>query len=366
MNGPVHSAGERFSSRGRTFPDADRTEKPKPPLRFTTIPYQNPLPLGEPAVSLTEPAAVKRVRTPVLEIAYEERGRAAGPPVLLLHGFPDDVRCWDAVATALAEAGRRTFAPYLRGFGPTRFLSADTPRDGQFAALGRDAIDFAEALDLRNLTVVGHDWGTPAAEILAAFRPERVVRLVKLNHYGVYAMAEIAARFASGKPPSYEQLQVLWYVWLLNLELGKQILEHDRRNFCRALWESFAPAWDPRERAAAFERVAASFDNPDFAEVAVSAYRHGVTETKSRDPRYDDFANQLRDPPPVRAATVLLFGAGDGVGKTLLSPEGERKYFTGPYRHEELRGVGHWPQWERPAAVVQAILDRSESKGKDG
>jgi pimeloyl-ACP methyl ester carboxylesterase len=291
-----------------------------------------------------------------LEVAYEERGPADGRPVLLLHGFPDGVRGWDVVGEGLAAAGRRVLAPYLRGFGATRFLSADTPRDGQHAAIGLDAIDFAEALDLRDLTVVGQDWGSPAAEILAAFRPARVARLVKLNHYGVYTKAEMAAGFARGAMPSYGQLQTLWYVWLLNLGMGEMLLAHDGRNFCGALWGAWSPTWDAEERAAAFEATAGAFDNPDFAAVALNAYRHGITEPTGRDPKYGALADKLRDPPPVRAPTVVLTGADDGVERTPLPPEAERKYFTGLFRRAELPGVGHFPQRERPAAVVDAVL----------
>jgi len=299
--------------------------------------------------------AFKTVRTPKLEVAYEERGPADGPPVLLLHGFPDDARCWDAVATALASAGRRTLAPYARGFGPTRFLRAETPRDGQFAALGADAVDFADALDLRNLTVVGQDWGSPTAEILCALRPDRVTRLVKLNHYGVYSMAEMAAGFVAGAP-NYDQLHALWYVWLLNLDTGRMLLDNDRRGFARSLWAAWSPTWSVGEMDAAFDAVADSFDNPDFVEVVLSAYRHGLTEPEGRDARYADLAKRLQDPPPVKAPTVLLNGADDGVEKTPLSAAGERKYFAGGLTRAELSGVGHFPQRERPQAVIDAVL----------
>jgi len=73
---------------------------------------------------------MKTIRTGTLEIAYEESGPAAGRPVILLHGFPDDVHAYDGVAPTLAARGWRVFVPYLRGYGPTRFLDAGTPRSG--------------------------------------------------------------------------------------------------------------------------------------------------------------------------------------------------------------------------------------------
>ena len=86
-------------------------------------------------------AILKRIRTDTLEIAYEESGPGDGVPAILLHGWPYDPRAYDDAVPALVAAGCRTVVPYLRGFGPTRFLSADTPRSGQQAALGKDLLD---------------------------------------------------------------------------------------------------------------------------------------------------------------------------------------------------------------------------------
>src|SRR5258707_15331206 len=111
---------------------------------------------------------LKRARTNVLEIAYEESGPEAGIPVLLMHGFPYDPRAYDEVVPPLVAAGYRAIVPYLRGYGQTRFLSAQTPRSGQQAALGRDLLDLMDALRLPNAALVGYDWGGRAADGVAA------------------------------------------------------------------------------------------------------------------------------------------------------------------------------------------------------
>lgn len=122
----------------------------------------------------------KLLRTPLLEIAYEERGEEDATPIILTHGFPDDVRTWDAVAPALAGAGFRVFMPYQRGYGQTRFLKSKTPRTGQVTAQGQDVIDFADALGLERLHLIGHDWGARAAFVVAALAPERLYSIVTL------------------------------------------------------------------------------------------------------------------------------------------------------------------------------------------
>src|SRR5579871_1030208 len=98
-------------------------------------------------------AAMQFVETPVLKIAYEESGPRQGFPVILLHGFPDDVRAFDGVLPPLVKAGHRVLVPYLRGYGPTRFRDPSTPRMGEQAAIGQDLIDFAGALDLEHFAV---------------------------------------------------------------------------------------------------------------------------------------------------------------------------------------------------------------------
>ncbi len=119
--------------------------------------------------------------TDLLEIAYEDDGPRDGPPVLLLHGWPDSPRTWREVASRLTQAGYRTIVPALRGFAPTRFRDPDIPRTGQVVALAQDALDLLDGLGLDRAAVVGHDWGARTGYALAALAPERVSRLVAVS-----------------------------------------------------------------------------------------------------------------------------------------------------------------------------------------
>ena len=123
--------------------------------------------------------------TSVLRIAYEASGDSRAFPILLLHGFPDDVRAWDGVVPPLVRAGYRVVVPYLRGYGPTRFRDAAAPRMAEQAAIGQDVIDLADALGLTRFAVAGYDWGGRAAAIAAAFHPERVRATVLIGGYTI-------------------------------------------------------------------------------------------------------------------------------------------------------------------------------------
>lgn len=284
---------------------------------------------------------IKLVQTPVLDIAYEEQGPPDGDPVVLLHGFPDDASSWDAVASGLAGTGYRTLAPYLRGFGPTRFRRVETPRSGQLAALAQDVIDFADALALERTIVVGQDWGARAAQAVAILCPERVKRLVSLGGYQI--------SWATAGPPSYPQLHALWYQHLLNTPFGPAVLEADRHGFCRYLWRVWSPTWGDAE--ATFAATAPSFDNPDFVDVVVSGYRPAPPEGE-----HAETEARLAAGPPIAVPTVVLQGADDGVDLAESASSADDRHFTGGYARRLLDGVGHFPHRERPAAVVGAIL----------
>lgn len=289
----------------------------------------------------------RHIRTSVLEIAYEERGASDGFPVVLLHGFPDDVRAWDAVVAPLVAAGRRTLAPYLRGCGPTRFLRDDTPRVGQLAACAHDVVEFADGLGLARFTLVGHDWGALAAQAVAALHPARVARLVTFSGYAISYEA------ATAGPPSYAQLHALWYQWLFNLDFGPAILEADRRGFCRYLWETWSPTWHFSDED--FAATAPSFDNPDFVEVIAHGYRRNAPG----DPRYAALEARLAAAPPIAVPTVVLQGADDGVELVDADAPSQERFFTGGYTRRIIPGVGHFPHRERPDIVVEAVLDRA-------
>ncbi len=286
------------------------------------------------------------VRTAVLEIAYEEIGPANGRAVVLLHGFPYDPRAYDAVAVALAGSGLRVIVPYLRGYGPTRFLSPDTPRSGQQAALGADLRDLIDALGLRQPIVGGYDWGGRAACIVAALWPERVGGLVSVNGYNIQDIPR------SVVPAAPERELLHWYQYYLHTPRGRAGLEQNRRAFCRLLWRLWSPSWAFDD--AIFERSAASFDNADFVDVVVQSYRHRYGYAAG-DAALEPIEAALALQPAITVPTVVLHGADDGVG--LLVESDDLSRFTGRCRREVVAGAGHNLPQETPEPFIRAVLE---------
>lgn len=288
---------------------------------------------------------LKRVHTSCLDLAYEEEGSSTGLPIIMVHGFPDDVRTWDGVAPRLADAGYRSLMPYLRGFGPTRFLEQDILRSGQFAALAYDIVEFADALGIGQFALVGHDFGARAAYIVAALWPERVQALVALSvGYGTSG---------SQTRVSVPQAKAYWYQWYFAMDSGRHALEADRRGFCRYLWKTWSPTWRFDDQT--FEEAAVSFDNPDFVEVVIHSYRHRW-DIASGDPRYEDIEKRLAGSHRrINVPTIVLHGAEDGA--TLAGDsEGKEEFFAAAYSRHVLPAVGHFVQREKPHAVEEAIL----------
>src|SRR5688500_9068201 len=206
-------------------------------------------------------APIKHARTSVLDIAYEESGPADGTPVFLLHGFPYDPRSYDQVVPLLSAQGCRTIAPYLRGYGPTRFLSADTMRSGEQAALGNDLRELMDALGIERAFLCGYDWGGRACCIVSALWPQRVRALVTGAGYNMHDVA------GSAKPATAEQEYRSWYQYYFHTERGRAGLTQNRRGIAKLLWTLWSPNW--RFDDATFETTAVSFDNPDFVDVVI-------------------------------------------------------------------------------------------------
>jgi pimeloyl-ACP methyl ester carboxylesterase len=291
-------------------------------------------------------AAIKHVRTPVLDVAYEESGAASGDPVVLLHGWPYDPRDYDRVAPPLAAAGYRVIVPYLRGFGATRFLSPDTPRSGQQAALGNDLCELMVALEIERAVLAGYDWGGRAACIVSALWPERVRGLVTGNGYNIQNIA------AAMKPATPEQEHRFWYQYYFHSERGRAGLATNRRELCRRLWTLWSPHWAFDD--ATFARSAESFDNPDFVAVTIQSYRHRYGYAPG-DPALEGIEQRLAGQPVIIVPTIILQGEADGV----QSPDSSAKqvsFFTGPCRRHVLPRVGHNPPREAPQATIDAIL----------
>ena len=290
---------------------------------------------------------IKTVRTKLLEIAYLERGPSGGAPVILLHGWPSDVHDFDDAAAALAADGCRVLVPWLRGYGPTRFLDPSTPRSGQQAALGADVRDFMDALAIDRAVLAGYDWGGRAACVVAALWPERVRALVSINGYAIQNIP------TSGKPASAAQEHRYWYQWYFHTPRCRTGLTQNRRDIARLLWQLWSPNWQFDD--ATFDATAASFDNPDFVDVTIQSYCHRYGNAPG-DPAYEALEQKLATLPLISAPTIVLHGEADGVGPVAGSA-GHARFFTSHYERRVVPVAGHFLSRERPDTVVHAVRD---------
>ena len=291
------------------------------------------------------------VDTDVLHIAYEQTGDATGFPIILLHGFPDDVRAWDGVVPPLARAGHRVLVPYLRGYGPTRFRAASAPRMAEQAAIGQDVVDFANALRLQRFAVAGYDWGGRAAAIAAALHPDRVRATVLIGGYTV--QNTIVTRQQPGGSPDAEAR--LWYQWYFNTERGRAGLQENRRALCRYLWQTWSPTWHFTDET--YNQTAPSFDNPDFVDVVIHSYRHRLGNAPG-EPRFKAMEEQLATRPKIEAPSITLYGQDDGIGRPAAEASpAERAVFSRLVAHRVVSNAGHFLPREQPGAVSSALLE---------
>jgi len=289
---------------------------------------------------------LRQVEAGSLRVAYEEAGEPDGRPVFLLHGFPYDPRCYDAASAILAGAGCRVIVPYLRGYGPTRFLSPATPRSGQQAAIAADLLALMDALGIARAVLAGFDWGGRAACIAAALWPERVAGLQSCEGYTIQNIA------AAGRPSAPEAEHRNWYQYYFHGERGRAGLAAHRRELTRLLWQLWSPQWQFDE--ATLERTVVSFDNPDFVDVVVHSYRHRYGLVPG-DPALEEIELRLAALPAIGVPTQVLHGEADGVGPVGDSAEHQRR-FTGPYLRRTLPGIGHNVPQEAPEALSDAVL----------
>jgi pimeloyl-ACP methyl ester carboxylesterase len=289
------------------------------------------------------------VRSGPLEVAIETAGPADGWPVLLLHGFPYDPLAFEAVATILADAGAQVIAPYLRGFGPTRFSEPSTVRSGQQAAIGRDILDLIGALKLNAPILVGYDWGGRGACVAAALEPGAIGGLVAL---GGYSIQDIAAG-DEPSPPSEESVN--WYQFYFHGERGRAGLARYRREIAAQLWREWSPARPVTD--ANFNRSAPSFDNPDFVDVVIHSYRHRFGLVPGAD-EYEDDERLLTGLPPVDVPAIVL----DPMIDPVLSPrlrEEHAAHFPQLLDYRQI-ATGHNQPFDAPQDVAGAVLDLHE------
>jgi pimeloyl-ACP methyl ester carboxylesterase len=293
-----------------------------------------------------------RVTTSVLHVGYESAGDPDATPVVLLHGFPYDVRAFDEVASIVADAGAHVLAPYLRGFGPTTIRDDTTMRSGQQAALGYDLLEFMDAMKIDRAILAGYDWGGRAACLAAASAPERVLGLVTVDGYNIQDIARAT------EPAPAELERTYWYQYYFHSERGRRGLDRNRDELCELLWRTWSPTWTAATTA--FTASASSLHNPDFVDVVIHSYRHryGLVEG---DPRYQGLEELLANEPPITVPTIVLESGADGVGGPM--PAEDRAHFTGPYEHRFLAGIGHNVPQEAPEAFAEAVTSLLGSVG---
>jgi pimeloyl-ACP methyl ester carboxylesterase len=303
---------------------------------------------ARPAWAQAAAARASSVQTSALSIAYEDSGEPGGFPIILLHGFPDDVRAFDGVVPPLVKAGYRVVVPYLRGYGPTKFLDPAAPRMAQQAAIGQDLIDLADALRLPRFAVSGYDWGGRAAAIASALHPGRV-RAAVLSGYAIQNTV------APSPPSAPDSEHRIWYQYYFNTERGRAGLQANRRAICRYLWQTWSPSW--RFSDDTYNRTAASFDNPDFVDVVIHSYRHRIGNAPG-EPRFRSMEEQLAKRPQIQVPTILLLGADDGVGRPSADvTPADRAGFASLVARRLVPGVGHFMPREKPDEVSSALLE---------
>lgn len=290
---------------------------------------------------------LKSIDAGTLGIGYYEAGPADGAPVILLHGWPYDIHMFVDVAPALAAAGFRVVVPYLRGYGTTRFLSADTPRNGQQSVVAVDIIALMDALKIQVATVAGCDWGARTACIMAALWPERVKALVSVSGYLIGSQE-------AGKVPLPPQAELQWwYQYYFATERGRAGYEKNRHDFARLIWQTASPRWN--FDAATFERSAVALDNPDHVAITVHNYRWrlGLVEGEAK---YQALENRLAKAPVIAVPTITL--EGDANGAPHPEPSAYAKKFSGRYEHRLVSGgIGHNLPQEAPEAFTKAVID---------
>jgi pimeloyl-ACP methyl ester carboxylesterase len=290
---------------------------------------------------------LRHIDAGVVNIAYHEAGPAHGPVVMLVHGFPYDIHSYVDVAPQLAAQGCRVIVPYVRGYGPTRFLDASTPRSGEQAAVGADLIALMDALDIKRAVVAGYDWGGRAACVVAALWPERCIGLVSVNSY-------LIQNIAKSMVPAKAQFEAAyWYQYYFQIERGVAGLTANRREIAKLLWQQWSPNWKFDD--ACFERTAGAHDNADYVDVVIHSYRHryGLAEG---DPRYAGLQQRLAALPAITVPTVTLDGDADGVAPVTDGWASAAK-FTGGRTHRVIPHAGHNLPQEEPEAFAAAVME---------
>jgi pimeloyl-ACP methyl ester carboxylesterase len=295
----------------------------------------------------TKFASLKQVDAGVLNIGYAEDGPANGPVVLLLHGWPYDIYSYVDVAPILADAGYRVIIPYLRGYGTTRFLSSETPRNGQQAALAVDTIALMDALKIETAIIGGYDWGARTADIMAVLWPQRFKALVSVSGY------LIGSQEANRAPLAPKAELAWWYQFYFATERGRAGYAAHTHDFARLIWQTASPTWKFDDET--FSRSASAFDNPDHVDITIHNYRWRLG-LAAGEAKYDAYEALLAKAPVVTIPTITM--EGDANGAPHPNPSAYAARFSGRYEHRTIGGgIGHNLPQEAPAEFARAVLD---------
>jgi pimeloyl-ACP methyl ester carboxylesterase len=292
-------------------------------------------------------AAIRQVKAGTLDIGYAEAGPSNGPVVILLHGWPYDIYSFAEVTPLLAAAGYRVIVPYLRGYGSTRFLSPDTPRNGQQAVVAVDIIALMDALKIDKAVLGAFDWGARTANIMAALWPERCKAMVSVSGY------LIGSQQANKAPLPPQAELAWWYQFYFATERGRAGYEANRHDFNKLIWRLASPKWNFDD--ATYDRSAESFNNPDHVAVVIHNYRWrlGLVEGE---PQYDALEQRLAMAPTISVPTITM--EGDANGAPHPDPAVYAKKFAGKYLHRTIGGgIGHNLPQEAPKAFADAVVD---------
>lgn len=325
-------AATQFASAGAVRAQAGAGEAPR-------------LPAVAPGTNKSFPV-LKQIDAGVLNVGYAELGASDAPAVILLHGWPYDVHTYVDVAPVLANAGYRVIVPYLRGYGTTRFLSAETPRNGQQAVIATDIIALMDALKIEKAVIGGCDWGARTANIIAALWPERCKALVSVSGY------LIGSQEVNRKPLSPQGELAWWYQFYFATERGYEGYKQNRKEFARLIWKLASPKWNFDD--ATFGRSAEALENPDHVDISIHNYRWRLSLAEG-EAQYDDLEKRLAQFPTITVPTITL--EGDANGAPHPDPAAYAKRFSGRYEHRLLAGgIGHNLPQEAPLAFAEAIV----------
>jgi pimeloyl-ACP methyl ester carboxylesterase len=292
-------------------------------------------------------SSLRQIDAGLLNVGYAEAGPTNGPPVILLHGWPYDIYSFVDVAPLLASAGYRVIVPYLRGYGPTRFLSSETFRNGQPSAVAVDIIALMDALKIQKAILGGFDWGARTANIVAALWPERCKATVSVSGYLIGSQE-------AGKMPLPPRAELeWWYQFYFATERGRAGYDKYRHDFSKLIWQLASPKWNFDD--ATFDRSAASFDNPDHVSIVIHNYRWRLALAEG-EPKYADLDKRLAEGPVITVPTITL--EGDANGAPHPDPSAYAGKFSGKYSHRTITGgIGHNLPQEAPQAFAQAVVD---------